>query len=84
MQALIDDLLAYSRVGRLELKIADVDTAGLVQSVRELSARSASAGRGSRWASCRRFVAEPTLLRQVFQNLIANTIKFTAGEDPRA
>ena len=85
MQALIDDLLAYSRVGRLELRIADVDTAALVSAILgELELPIAEhRTRVEVVDPLPTIRGEPTLLRQVLQNLIANAVKFTDQEDPR-
>jgi PAS domain S-box-containing protein len=83
MQALIDDLLAYSRVGRIELRVADVDLAALVRGIlRELEPAIAEHGTRVDVGALPTVRAEPTLLRQVLQNLIANAVKFADGEDP--
>jgi PAS domain S-box-containing protein len=84
MQALIDDLLAYSRVGRLELKLVDVDSAAVARSaVDELAEPIAERGTVVEVGELPTVRAEPTLLAQVFRNLIGNAVKFTDGEDPR-
>jgi PAS domain S-box-containing protein len=82
MGALIDGLLALSRTGRMELKIADVPLDPLVADVREECERDAQ-GRRVEW----RIGALPVvrgdveLLRQVFANLMGNAVKFTAGRE---
>jgi light-regulated signal transduction histidine kinase (bacteriophytochrome) len=78
MQDLINDLLAFSRVGRVEHPLVDVDCGPLVERVRaDLSRAIEESG-----ATVTVEGALPTvhgdagLLRLVFQNLIANAIKF--------
>jgi PAS domain S-box-containing protein len=77
MQELINDLLTYSRVGTRLLEVRTVDCGQLVdQVVVDLAAAIAD-----RQASVTRdhlplVLADPTQLRQLFQNLIANGIKF--------
>jgi light-regulated signal transduction histidine kinase (bacteriophytochrome) len=79
MQAIIDGLLAYSRVGRLEGTLAPVDC--------NLTVRAALTGLASVIAETGADVsvdalptvrAEATELSQVFQNLISNALKFVA------
>lgn len=84
MQAVIDDLLAYSRAGRVELDLSEVDTGRLIREVAEslfavISERAATLETGELPV----IRAEPTLLRQVFQNLIGNAIKFCDQQSPR-
>ncbi|MDA0166765.1 CHASE3 domain-containing protein [Solirubrobacter ginsenosidimutans] len=82
MQDLINDLLAFSRVGRMEQPHTDVDCAAVMTRVR------ADLGRVIEENEAELIVGElPTvrgdagLLRVVFQNLCANAIKFR-GEAP--
>jgi len=85
MQALINDLLAFSRIGRQELEFVDVDTNAVVDNALDAVrvAIGDSDGRVSRDALPHVWASE-TQLRQVFQNLIANAIKFaTPGTEPR-
>ncbi len=82
MRALIDDLLAYSRAGRDDLRLGEVDTDALVASVADDLARVIEESD----AEIRRhdlpvITADAGSLRIVFQNLIANALKFR-GEDP--
>jgi PAS domain S-box-containing protein len=81
MQAIIDDFLAYSRTSRVELSLIEVDTAALVREVlHSLSASIAEHGTRIEVGGLPRVRAEPTLLRALFQNLIANAVKFADGE----
>ncbi|MBK1721636.1 sensor histidine kinase [Thiocystis violacea] len=83
MEQLIDDILALSRAGRLELDRIDFDMGRLVEEVWEdLSAQRA--GRAVRFLCPRlpNVACDPRAIRQVWQNLLANAIKFTRGQDP--
>jgi PAS domain S-box-containing protein len=83
MQALIDDLLAYSRVGRAELVRSEVDVGALVADlIAMLEASRRDAGARIVIGDLPTLRAEPSLLERVFQNLLSNAFKF-AGPDPR-
>lgn len=82
MGRLIDDLLAFSRLGRQLLHREPVQTVGLVQQViqdlqREEEGRRVTITVGD-LPDCH---ADPGLLRQVFVNLISNALKFTRRRD---
>jgi signal transduction histidine kinase len=84
MQALINDLLAFSRVGRIERprELVDVDelvahtTSALGVAIEETDATIEVDGR------LPEVYAERSLLGLVLQNLIANAIKFRGDEPP--
>ncbi len=77
MQAIIDDFLAYSRASRATLELVEVDTAALVREVlQSLAATISEHGTRVEVGGLPRVRAEPTLLRQLFQNLIGNAVKF--------
>lgn len=78
LRSLIDDLLAFSRLGRQSLHRTDVDTDALVASVvaelvpgRDLGDRLALTVRPLGVSR-----ADPTLLRAVWTNLIDNALKY--------
>ena len=84
MGHLIDDLLAFSRVSRVELQTTEVDLAALVQEVqRELAAETR--GRKITWEIRALPVvpADRALLRLALVNLLGNAVKFT-GPRPEA
>jgi len=84
MQAVIDDLLAYSRAGRVELALCAVDVGALIREVADsLFAIITESAATLETGELPVITAEPTLLRQVFQNLIGNAIKFCEQGPPR-
>ena len=81
MQALIEDLLSYSRLANKDTQFADVDLAQVLEEVRadlELLITAKSASLESRGLPV--VHGDATLLRQLFQNLIANALKFSRTE----
>jgi len=78
MQELINDLLMYSRVGSRGLELETVDTGRLVDRViSDLGGAIEDAGATvTREAALPTLQADPMQLQQLFQNLIANGIKF--------
>ena len=77
MQALINDLLDYSRAGTRPLRLEVVDTNAMVDQVtHDLSSASSLAGATITHDELPQVVADPTQLHQVFQNLMANGVKF--------
>jgi signal transduction histidine kinase len=82
MGQLIDDLLTFSRLGRMELRKQPVATADLVRQVladlqAEKSGRQVEITLGD-LRPCR---AEPSLLRQVFVNLLQNALKYSSNRE---
>jgi signal transduction histidine kinase len=79
MNTLIDDLLAFSQLGRKPIAARQIDTAALVREVVEEMRRQYT----GTWPTaivetlpaCR---ADPALLRQVWINLISNAVKYSA------
>jgi light-regulated signal transduction histidine kinase (bacteriophytochrome) len=78
MGQLIDDLLRFSRFGRVDLNSVMVNLEPLVEQVRETLAPALS-GRDVQWTigSLPEVQGDPALLRQVFANLLDNALKFT-------
>jgi signal transduction histidine kinase len=83
MQDLINDLLAFSRVGRLEQPHGDVDCGELVERVRADLASSIEESDTTIEAGPLPTVrGDAGLLRLVFQNLVGNAIKFRRDAPP--
>jgi PAS domain S-box-containing protein len=77
MQALINDLLAYSRVGTRGRPFEVVDTATLVDQVSaDLSVAIGEADATITRGSLPQVMGDPLQLGQLFQNLVSNAIKF--------
>jgi light-regulated signal transduction histidine kinase (bacteriophytochrome) len=84
MARLIDDLLAFSRLGRGELAKRQVDLNALVREVRtQVMEHEAATGRIVHWqiGDLSEVNADPALLRQVFVNLLSNALKYSAPRD---
>jgi hypothetical protein len=78
MGELIEDLLRLSRLGREPLQKRSVDMGALVQEVvGELRAGEAARNLEIRIGGLPIAQADPSLLRQVWVNLLANALKFT-------
>jgi signal transduction histidine kinase len=83
MQTLIQDLLKFSRVGRAELEPRTTDCRGVVeQALKNLQAAVEESGAVVNWNGLPTVMADSSQLTQVFQNLIANAIKFHGAEIP--
>ena len=84
MQMLIDDLLAYSRTGNNESKLVKTDLGQIVDEIRkdlkeELDVRNAAIEEIGHCA----FPMIPFQFRQLLQNLISNSLKFSKpGKNP--
>lgn len=83
MGALIDDLLAFSRLGRQELRVAEaVDLEELARTVfDELVPSNAKRNVDFRVGPMPPACGDPTMLRQVLTNLLANALKYTRPRD---
>jgi PAS domain S-box-containing protein len=84
MQAMIDDLLAFSRAGRINGELQLVDSNLVMKTViAELGPRIDETGATVRVDPLPTVASQPTQLGQVFQNLISNALKFVpAGVAP--
>jgi light-regulated signal transduction histidine kinase (bacteriophytochrome) len=77
------DLLNFSRMGRAEMRRTEVDLQDLLEKViQELQPETA--GRNIVWKKgpLPHVQADPSLLRQVFSNLLFNAVKYTRPRDP--
>jgi len=84
MQALIQDLLRFSRVGRAEIEPRTVECRTVVeQALNNLQAAVQESDAVVNWNGLPALKADPAQLTQVFQNLIANAIKFHGTEPPK-
>ncbi len=78
MGQLIDDLLAFSRAGRVELRWESVDSEAILrEAINNLS--SEISGRDIEWKieELPHVFGDAALLRQVWVNLVSNAVKFT-------
>jgi signal transduction histidine kinase len=83
MQLLINDLLAFSRVGRVEQQRVPVPAGDLLaQAEVNLGTAIRRARATVEPGGLPTVLAEPTLLTAVFQNLISNAIKFRGERAP--
>ncbi len=84
MQVLINDLLAYSRVGTRSKEFEPVDcSAVLDQAVSNLHVAIEESGAAVTRDPLPTVVADDIQLVQLFQNLIANALKFRGKDTPR-
>ncbi|GAA2394932.1 sensor histidine kinase [Dactylosporangium salmoneum] len=85
MQALINDLLAFSRVGRVYDNVTEVDLAATLRRVRsDLAPRLEDTKAEIECPELPVVHGDPTLLAMLWQNLISNAVKFRRPDaDPR-
>jgi signal transduction histidine kinase len=83
MGQLIDDLLEFSRMNRAEMRQTNVSLDELLEEVIH-TVQPEIEGRNIVWKKnpLPRAQADPSLLRQVFSNLILNAVKYTRPRDP--
>jgi signal transduction histidine kinase len=81
MGQLIDDLLAFSRLGRSRLAREPIDMTALVHSAYgEIATESQRGSVAFTIGELAPATGDPTLLRQVWANLLSNALKFTSSE----
>jgi PAS domain S-box-containing protein len=84
MKSLILDLLRFSRAGTQTVELRRVSGATLLQNaMSNLSAAIEESGARVTFDRLPEVLADPGLLTQVLQNLLANAIKFRRGPQPR-
>jgi hypothetical protein len=84
MQELIQDLLAFSRVGRVGQEIGEVDLDDcLERALRSLSTALEESDARVEADPLPTVTGDATLLTQVFQNLLGNAVKFRGEDSPR-
>jgi signal transduction histidine kinase len=83
MGTLIDDLLVFSRMSRMELRRSKVATVALLDEARNTFQNDLN-GRRIDWkiGTLPEVEADASMLRQVWINLIGNAVKYTRQRDP--
>jgi signal transduction histidine kinase len=83
MGRLIDDLLAFSRMGRAEMLRTQVNLGALVEDVREEVSALREAG-AIHWTIHPLPIveADPAMMRQVLVNLLSNAVKYSGPRSP--
>lgn len=83
MGQLIDDLLAFARMGRKTLETSRIDMNALVKDVvEEQRQQSPDRALDIRVGSLPPAQGDPAMFRQVCTNLVSNAIKYTRGRSP--
>jgi chemotaxis family two-component system sensor kinase Cph1 len=83
MQSLIKDLLAFSRFGKAEIEFQTTDCSTVAeQALKNLQAAIHESGAVVNWNRLPMVMGDPSELTKVFENLIANAIKFHGAETP--
>ena len=83
MGRLIDDLLAFSRLGRQDMREVDVDLTRLVrQAFDDLRSANPARNLSLELPELPAARGDPSLIRQACVNLLSNAVKFTRDRDP--
>jgi signal transduction histidine kinase len=84
MQRLINDLLAYARVGSRAAPLQPTDSAAVLGSVVTVMRQTIEASQAEvLWEKLPMVLADEVQLSQVFQNLIGNALKFHGKRPPQ-
>jgi PAS domain S-box-containing protein len=84
MKQLIEDLLEYSRVGTRGRAVVSTDSAAaLAKALANLRSAQQESGASVTHGELPRVLADANQLAQLFQNLLANAMKFRGAEPPR-
>ena len=84
MKQLIEDLLAYSRVGTRGRELAPTESGeALAKALTNLHVAQEASGAVVTHDPMPRVVADSSQLTQLFQNLLGNAMKFHSGDAPR-
>ena len=84
MGFLIDDLLAFSRLGRQEIQKSAIDMRSMAQSVYEEITTNINPGNIEFYLhDIHETYGDPAMVRQIWVNLIGNSIKYTSKKSSR-
>lgn len=82
MGQLVDDLLNFSRLGRTQMKVTDVDMRALVdQALEELLVADTGKSAKIKINDLQRAQGDGSLLKQVWVNLLSNALKYSSKKD---
>lgn len=82
MDRLIDDLLAFSQVGRVPLREAAIDMAAMARSIFfEITSPEERGRIDFRVGPLPTASGDPSLMRQVWLNLLSNAVKFSSKKE---
>jgi light-regulated signal transduction histidine kinase (bacteriophytochrome) len=82
MGRLIDDLLAFSRLGRAQMNLSRIDMGAMANAVlHELTTPEDRTRIDFQVDVLPPTVADPTLMRQVWMNLLSNAVKFSSKRE---
>ena len=83
MQKMIEDILAFSRIGREKIEVEKVDCEEIARGVLvEFENIIAEKNAHVTCGGLPTLDTSPTLIRVLFQNLISNALKFQSGSEP--